>query len=246
MEKLGDKILSMLLFQTINGEDLMVDWSGKGVRLSDDLQAAKDDLRKIRVTTPAEARERARKIGYPVMLKASGAGGGRGMKECFSDADIDEHWSTVVKESAGSDIFVMALALQEHAVESLADAEAIIESIGYPAVIKYGGETHLVKNAVALSTKLSEILTARSSALALRSVGTDPRGVRIEEVRRSETVYLLGGGYKHIEVQVVADNYGSAIALWPRDSSIQRRHQKIIEESAAIPQEIAQRLMKGA
>jgi acetyl/propionyl-CoA carboxylase alpha subunit len=98
------------------------------------------------------ARE-AEHIGYPVMLKARGGGGGRGMRQVFSVEELPE------------------------AIES-----------------------------------------ARREALAAFGDG----GLLVEKLVRDA---------HHVEVQIVADRHGNAVHLGERDCSVQRRHQKLIEES---------------
>ena len=105
------------------------------------------------VETVEEAREIAAEIGYPVIIKAASGGGGRGMKVCESEDQLE----TLMKQ-AGSE-----------AKAAFGDATVYIE--------KYLG---------------------------------DPR---------------------HIEFQVFGDGNGNAIHLGERDCSLQRRHQKILEEA---------------
>src|ERR1700719_4284413 len=95
----------------------------------------------------------ARDIGYPVMIKASAGGGGKGMRIAASDAEVRDGFRSAASE----------------AKSSFADDRIFIE--------KY-----------------------------------------IEEPR-------------HIEIQVLGDNHGNIVYLGERECSIQRRHQKVIEEA---------------
>jgi acetyl-CoA carboxylase biotin carboxylase subunit len=102
-----------------------------------------------------EARREAKRIGYPVMLKAAAGGGGKGMRAVASAAELDAAWRLSSGEAAGA----------------FGSAALFIE-------------------------KLIE-------------------------------------GARHIEMQILADANGSVVWLGERDCSIQRRHQKLIEESPA-------------
>lgn len=103
---------------------------------------------------------------------------------------------------------------------SSADATTIAEEIGYPVIIKAaaggGGKgMRLVHSAAELARALDG---ARSEARA--SFGNDT--VYIEK-------YLERP--RHIEVQILFDSYGNGVALGERECSLQRRHQKVLEET---------------
>ncbi|MBI1892096.1 MAG: acetyl/propionyl/methylcrotonyl-CoA carboxylase subunit alpha [Burkholderiales bacterium] len=116
---------------------------------------------------PAFLQSEADKIGYPVLLKASAGGGGKGMRIVDKSAD-----------------FKAALAsCQREAVNSFGDDRVLIE--------KYL---------------------------------TQPR---------------------HIEIQVFADTQGNAVYLFERDCSVQRRHQKVVEEAPAPGMPPARRQAMG-
>ncbi|WP_026413239.1 carboxyl transferase domain-containing protein [Actinomadura oligospora] len=108
------------------------------------------------------------------------------------------------------------------AVETLEDALRAGEEIGYPLMLKAtaGGGGRGIRK-VSSHDELTDAYE-RTSQEALRAFG-------------SGVVFLerLVTGARHVEVQVIADGQGTAWALGVRDCSVQRRNQKIIEESAS-------------
>lgn len=100
-----------------------------------------------------EALEEAKAMGFPVMIKASSGGGGKGMRECYSEGDFENEFLTAQRESANA---------------------------------------------------------FSDDAMYLEKLILEPR---------------------HVEVQIMGDSFGNVIALGERDCSIQRNHQKLVEES---------------
>ncbi|RLP86433.1 carboxyl transferase domain-containing protein [Micromonospora sp. CV4] len=135
MRQLGDKIGSKLIAEEVGVP--VAPWSRGAVE------------------TLTAARAAAAEIGYPLMLKATAGGGGRGIRVITSEAELDDAYE-------------------------------------------------------------------RTSQEAARAFG-------------SGIVFLerLVTGARHVEVQVIADGQGTAWALGVRDCSVQRRNQKVIEESAS-------------
>jgi len=95
-------------------------------------------------------------MGYPVLLKATAGGGGKGMRQVWSEAEFDEGLAAAKRE----------------------------------AISSFGDDTMLVEKYL-----------------------TQPR---------------------HVEIQVFCDNHQNAVYLFERDCSVQRRHQKVIEEAPAF------------
>lgn len=117
----------------------------------------------------------------------------------------------------------------EGLVDDEEEALEIAESIGYPVIVKAtaggGGKgMRIARDEEELSRSLT---AARSEAQAAFGDG----GVYIEK-------YLKP--IRHIEIQVVADSHGNVVHLGERDCSVQRRHQKLVEEapSPAISQKM--------
>ncbi|WP_019955675.1 acetyl-CoA carboxylase biotin carboxylase subunit [Yoonia vestfoldensis] len=105
-------------------------------------------------------------------------------------------------------------------VPTLKDAQRVGEEIGYPVIIKAtaGGGGRGMKVALTAADMEKAFHSARSEAKA--AFGNDE--VYIEK-------YLTTP--RHIEIQVFGDGKGNAVHLGERDCSLQRRHQKVLEEA---------------
>ncbi|KAF2398226.1 acetyl-CoA carboxylase acc1 [Trichodelitschia bisporula] len=152
MRSLGDKISSTIVAQHAGVP--CIPWSGTGVDEvtvdSRGIVTVPDDVYDKGCThSPEEGLEMAKKIGFPVMVKASEGGGGKGIRKVDNEEDFPALYRAAANEIPGSPIFIMKLA----------------------------------------------------------------------------------GNARHLEVQLLADQYGNNISLFGRDCSVQRRHQKIIEEA---------------
>jgi acetyl-CoA/propionyl-CoA carboxylase, biotin carboxylase, biotin carboxyl carrier protein len=121
-------------------------------------------------------------------------------------------------------------------VESVEDARAVIEeSVGYPAAIKAAGGGGGKGFRVAES----------EDELEKAFEGASREG---EKFFSDATVYVERylPDPRHVEVQVLADSHDNVIHLFERDCSVQRRHQKLIEESPApaVDPELRERIGK--
>lgn len=108
----------------------------------------------------------------------------------------------------------------EGAITEVEEAKKLCEVIGYPVLIKAsaggGGKgMRIVENEGEIEEQMHR---AQSEALSAFGDGS----VFIEK-------YV--GSPKHIEVQILGDNYGNIVYLHERECSIQRRHQKVVEEA---------------
>lgn len=104
--------------------------------------------------------------------------------------------------------------------EGLAHIKQVTESIGYPVILKPSGGGGGIGIAAAENAEGLE-----NAAHLVEETGARVFGVSAFYIEKLLT------GVKHIEIQVLADKYGNVIHLGERDCSIQRRHQKLIEEA---------------
>lgn len=120
---------------------------------------------------------------------------------------------------------------------SIDEAHTVAAQIGFPVMLKAaagGGGKGM--RAVASAAELSEAFTSASSE-ALNSFGSD-------EVYLEKLIVRP----RHIEIQLLADAHGTCLYLGERECSVQRRHQKVIEEapSAVVSPDLRRRMGEAA
>jgi acetyl-CoA carboxylase biotin carboxylase subunit len=122
-------------------------------------------------------------------------------------------------------------------VEDIDDALSIARDIGYPIIIKAtaGGGGKGIRIAEDEESLIQQITSAQQEAQ--KAFGN--AGVYLEK-------FLTG--MKHVEIQIIADKHGNVVHLGERDCSIQRRRQKLLEESPCpiITQKIRQQMGDAA
>lgn len=125
----------------------------------------------------------------------------------------------------------------EGLIEDVADAVVTANEIGYPVMVKAtaGGGGRGMRVAVDDEDLEKAIRQAQSEA---KTAFGNP-GVYLEKFVE---------GPRHVEIQIMADKHGNAVYLGERDCSIQRRHQKLIEEapSPALSEELRQQMGEAA
>ncbi len=125
----------------------------------------------------------------------------------------------------------------EGLVETEEEAVKIAGEIGYPVLIKAtaGGGGKGIRPAMNEINLRSELKAAKIEAeKAFKNAG-----VYIEKYVQKP---------RHVEVQILADHHGNVVHLWERDCTMQRRHQKLIEESPApnLPKSVREDICKAA
>ncbi|WP_439478422.1 acetyl-CoA carboxylase biotin carboxylase subunit [Brevundimonas sp.] len=119
-------------------------------------------------------------------------------------------------------------------VETIEDAIAASKTIGFPLIVKAaaGGGGRGMKVALTADDLVEAVQTAQSEATAAFGNGA----VYMERYLQKP---------RHIELQVIADSHGNVVHLGERDCSLQRRHQKILEEAPSPALSATERVAIG-
>ncbi|ANQ09769.1 Biotin carboxylase subunit of acetyl CoA carboxylase [Plasmodium coatneyi] len=106
MEALGDKISANILAQSVNVP--VVKWSGDSIRIDNfEKKISEEVYNKSTIHSLDACIKECQRIGYPVMIKASQGGGGKGIRKVENEAEIKKAYTQVQMELPNSPIFLM-------------------------------------------------------------------------------------------------------------------------------------------
>ena len=140
----------------------------------------------------------------------------------------------ITAKQAAEDAGIPVVPGSDGAITDMKEARRVAKEIGFPVLIKAasGGGGRGMKVAEDEGSLENALQTAASEAAAAFGDGS----VYIEK-------YL--GQPRHIEIQVMADEHGNVVHLGERDCSLQRRHQKVLEEAPSVALDDAARAKIG-
>lgn len=149
-----------------------------------------------------------------------------------------------------------------NAIGNKSMAKETMQKVGVPVVPGSDGVVESAEEAVEFAKKVGYPVILKASAggggRGMRVVENDSQMSKALDMAKNEAQTAFGNSEmylekflvkpRHIEVQILADMHGTVVALGERECSIQRRHQKLIEESPspAVNEELRQKLYKAA
>jgi 3-methylcrotonyl-CoA carboxylase alpha subunit len=156
-------------------------------------------------------------------------------------------------------VFIGPPASAIRAMGSKAAAKALMAEAGVPLVPGYHGEAQdpalLASEAVRIGFPVLIKASAGGGGKGMRVVTTAGAFIAALEGAQREAAASFGDDRvlveryltapRHIEIQVFADTHGNAVSLFERDCSVQRRHQKVLEEAPAPGMDPARRRAMG-
>lgn len=129
----------------------------------------------------------------------------------------------IISKKTMSDVGIPVIPGSGGAVADESEAQIMARKIGFPVLIKAAGGGG--GKGMRVVREMSELTSALKQAISEAQSAFGNPTVFIEKFLEAP---------RHIEFQILADNYGHVIHLFERECSVQRRHQKLIEESPSV------------
>jgi 3-methylcrotonyl-CoA carboxylase alpha subunit len=204
---------------------------------------------------PAPARQSY--LAIPAILDAAKRAGAQAIHPGYGFLSENAEFAEAC--AAAGIVFIGPPAAAIRAMGSKSAAKALMEKSGVPLVPGYHGESQDLATLATAAARIGYPVLLKASA------GGGGKGMRVVETpdalqsalegAKREAMASFGDDRmlveryltrpRHIEIQIFADSHGGCVSLFERDCSIQRRHQKVLEEAPAPGMHPARRLAMG-